>query len=373
MKNLKKKFLCPHCYKEHTFLECTWRCSYYSAEPGEKCYANVNKDYYGWISDEDKKFCSACKKARIRLSCPKHGEIPYCYYNADKTFLFSLIGNSCNGKSTYLSVLVPEMKKLLEPSFDCIVNSQESYENSWYGYSWKRRELMPATRPPKEQQLMLPITFFERKKGKRKQTALAFDDYYGYFMESVDDFITSWEGAFGRGVVNSNGILLFLDPLLWPKIRKQLEGKMVLPYERDEIQILQNLVEVFLKVKGTKGKIDVPIAVVVMKMDVIFAEQILDEDRITNKHTESIYSGGVVESEFNLVAEEMKNFIRRYLGEEAFQYLNMFEKVSYFGVSALGAEPVQGSFPLDGAQPKRVLDPLLWLLAEQKIIKKVKK
>jgi hypothetical protein len=53
------------------------------------------------------------------------------------------------------------------------------------------------------------------------------------------------------------------------------------------------------------------------------------------------------------------------------QLLKQFSKHAFFGVSALGENPVGGSQLMGEPQPVRVLDPLLWLLSMKKYIKTI--
>ena len=79
-----------------------------------------------------------------------------------------------------------------------------------------------------------------------------------------------------------------------------------------------------------------------------------------------------VQTDFESVNIEMQDLLENWLDDELVQQMKNFEKYAFFGLTALGGVP-HGS-KLDGKiRPRRVLDPLLWLLAENNYIRTVKK
>ena len=69
----------------------------------------------------------------------------------------------------------------------------------------------------------------------------------------------------------------------------------------------------------------------------------------------------------------MQDLLENWLDAELVQQMKNFEKFAFFGVSSLGGVPNGTKLANDTIKPRRVLDPLLWLLAENKYIKTVKK
>jgi len=69
----------------------------------------------------------------------------------------------------------------------------------------------------------------------------------------------------------------------------------------------------------------------------------------------------------------MQDLIDNWLDAELIGYIKQFKQHSFFGVSSLGGNPNGTKIDSKGIRPRRVLDPLLWLLSEYGYIKTLKK
>jgi len=71
---------------------------------------------------------------------------------------------------------------------------------------------------------------------------------------------------------------------------------------------------------------------------------------------------------------QMQDLINNWLDADLIGYIKQFKQHSFFGVSSLGGNPTNGGTKIDskGICPWRVLDPLLWLIAENNYIKTLK-
>jgi len=67
----------------------------------------------------------------------------------------------------------------------------------------------------------------------------------------------------------------------------------------------------------------------------------------------------------------MQDLIDNWLDDDLIRLIQQFKQHSFFGVTSLGSNPA-GSKLVNDVKPRRVLDPLLWLLAENKYIKTLK-
>ena len=79
-----------------------------------------------------------------------------------------------------------------------------------------------------------------------------------------------------------------------------------------------------------------------------------------------------MKSDFDNTQHEMETLLDNFIVGDMEQKIRMFSQHAYFGVSALGANPEKNVIPEGGVQPHRVLDPLLWLLAQNKTVKTIK-
>ena len=342
---MKKKFTCPYCYGEHDWETCV------------KQESETNWEVY----------CPVVKR-----------EIPVEFLAIKTKAKIALVGARYTGKSNYIGVLVNEIQKKMAPSFNCIFSKRTSEESAYFYdsyyydrlYKWKR--VMPCGAKCFQASMIFPLSFLTRR-NRIKQTAwLTFhDDNYvsgSWYDDEETELLDSY-------LSNANGIIFLLDPLQVPAIREKLEGRIYLPYEnQDGVELLERLIRALRenqKIKPNK-QINTPLAIVFTKMDVLYNHKDLFPAETLGKESEHLSRGVFVESDHKEVELEIRDLLENWGDGELKQLLHNFSNYAFFGVSALGNEPVGGNIP-NGIQPKRVLDPLLWLLAEKKLIKRVKK
>ena len=381
---LSKKFTCPYCYAEHCITECGLRCSYnVIGQPDKKCKFDIKKydDTDGtrdWIPLANKKKCLDCKEATQHIFCPiyKDKEIPIEFLSM-KSLPIALLGAKASGKSNYIGVLVNEIRKTMTGPFNCslsLVCSQESkkaYDQYYYKPLFIEGYTASATTgavivPP----MIFPLRFMNDKKKIVNMTALTFYDTAG---ENLDDDKVMQQ--FNRYITNAKGIILLLDPLQVPVIRKKLtaNGFTDLPAENTEINIvLSRIYKLISDMKKVKD-ISIPLALVFTKIDVLEQYNILPPDSCLKTESEHVNCGSFVKYDFENTNIQMKDLIENWLDDELIRMIDHFKYHSFFGVTALGGSPIGDKIDKNGIQPRRVLDPLLWLLAENKYIKTTKK
>ena len=141
----------------------------------------------------------------------------------------------------------------------------------------------------------------------------------------------------------------------------------------DVVEVLSRIVENIRDVKNIRGKIKVPLALVFTKIDALEKFDILREDSCLRQESEHMSRGVFVYSDFENVNIEIRDLLENWLDEELVQLMKNFEKYAFFGLSALGGIPQGTKLAGNQIKPRRVLDPLLWILAENKYIRTVKK
>ena len=372
------KFNCPYCYGVHDLKACGLKCSY--NVPGKKdvkCYTDVEKDARGFIPDKDKERCMRCQEAMKMMYCPvANKEIPVEFLELRNSMSIALIGAKATGKSNYIGVLINEIQKKMVAPFNCIFSkrtSEESavfYDAHYYDNLYKKKQVVPATSTEIVPPMIFPLRFLDKKHRIKNTAMLTFYDTAGENFDDQDDILIK-----NRYLPNANGIILLLDPLQVPAIREKLEGRMKLPAQNTEaIELLENIVKVIRGVKNISARkqINIPIALVFTKIDALYEhDDILPADSVLKDDSQHIQRGVFVEREFKAVDREIRDLLENWVGGELQQHLNNFSNYAFFGLSALGSVPVGSSIP-GGIQSKRVLDPVLWLLAENKYIVKVK-
>lgn len=370
-----KKFTCPYCYGVHDIKTSGLKCSYNVPGKTDRCITNVVKDKMGWIPNRDKARCMNCKAARKSVYCGVvNKEIPSDFLNG-QNFSVALLGAKASGKSNYIGVLVNEIKKRMTSAFNCTLSlaaseeSKEYYDDHYYKPLYKAGRVVDATSQDDIPPLSFPLRFMDAKNRIKKVAALSFYDTAGENLDSTDQMLLT-----NQYISNANGIILLLDPLQVPSIREKLEGKIPLPAQNtDVVEVLSRIVQNIRDVKNIKGTIKTPIALAFTKIDALEEFDVLKEDSCLRSESEHLKRGVFVQTDFESVNIEMQDLLSYWLDEEIVQQMKNFEKFAFFGVSSLGGVPDGTKLSANGIKPRRVLDPLLWLLAENKYIKTVKK
>lgn len=379
------KFTCPYCYGQHTVESCGIKCSDRTDGIGTgvcKCgVSGVTRDSYGWIPQLSKKKCLSCNSQRaLHYYCPdlisSDGqmirEIPSGFIKEhDNNLPIALIGAKATGKSNYIAVLIKTITSKMSGAFNCSLDTAcgddtpRNYNDYYYNPLYGNGQVIDATDAAVEiPPLIYPLRFYDSK----KVATLTFYDTAGENLDGNDKL-----EIFNRYIPNSKGIILLLDPLQVPSIRKQLSGKMPLPeINTDVSEILSRVIQNIRNVKNIKGTINIPLALAFTKMDALEKFNILPEDCHLREESEHLKYGGFVLSDFRNTNIEMQDLLENWLDSEIIQMMKQFSKYAIFGLSSLGDIPHGNKIAGDGIHPKRVLDPLLWILAENKYIKKIK-
>jgi GTPase SAR1 family protein len=364
---MNKKFTCPYCYAEHDINDCGLKCSYNIIGKTGKCKHGGFKDNNGWIKPQSKTMCLNCEKAIKQLFCCDaiEREIPRELLSGS-SLPIALLGAKASGKSNYIGVLINEIKTKMTGPFNCSLSmaceeSQKAYDELYYRPLYERGVTVKATDRGAVPPLIFPLRFNENN----HVCVLTFYDTAG---EDLDDqngmhMISSY-------ITNAKGIIVLLDPLQIKNIRDKLSnnGFTALPAQNKEIDnVLRTIVYMIRNVKNVKGQIQIPLALVITKIDVLEHYNLLPEKNCLRMESGHIELGTFVRSEFENTNIEMKDLIENWIdGEELLGYINQFKRYSFFGVTSLGGNPTNGGTKIgsQGIHPRRVLDPFLWLLDE---------
>jgi len=375
------KFTCPYCYAEHDIKDCGLKCSYnIIGNADKKCKFGIVKydDQFGndWIPLAHKKKCINCKEAAQSLFCNERWkEIPREFLDM-RSLPIALLGAKASGKSNYIGVLINEIRKKMTSPFNCSLSmtcsqeSKQAYNDLYYRPLYEAGYAVQATDLGEIPPLIFPLRFMDTKNRIVNMAALTFYDTAG---ENLNDKKVMHE--FNRYITNAHGIILLLDPLQVPKIRKMLSDKgfNALPAQNTEIyDVLSIIIDVIRSVKNLKGQIQIPLALVFTKIDVLEQYNILPEDSCLKEESDHIKRGAFMKPDFENTNIQMKDLIDNWLDADLLGFINQFKQHSFFGVSSLGGNPVNNKLSKEIC-PRRVLDPLLWLLAEHGYIKTLKK
>lgn len=371
------KFTCPYCYGKHEILDCDMTCSdNLNGVPRAVCGLGVKKDPSTFlIPKASKSKCLHCREASLDVYCNEIHKIVPRDYLAGSGMTVALVGAKASGKSNYIGVLVNEIKRKMSNSFNCSLNvccSEESkryYDENYYNPLFVDGYVVAGTNVEQIPPLLFPLNFMDNKNRIKNTASLTFYDTAGENFDSAANI-----NVFSRYIPNADGVILLLDPLQLPPVREKLQGKMTLPAQNtDVVDILSRIVTNIRNVKKIKGNIKTPLAVVFTKIDALIKYGVISQDSVVAGESEHLNRGVFVQSDFESVNLELKDMLENWLAGDLLQQMKNFEKFSFFGVSALGDVPNDMKLSTSKIHPLRVLDPLLWLLAENNYIKKAKK
>ncbi len=371
-------FTCPYCYDTHDIKDCQMRCSHV-LKTGE-CPDNVPFDGDFFIDKKFYKKCLTCTRAKKDIYCPEtvKGDnpmvIPMRCINSNGIPI-ALVGAKASGKSNYIGSLLLDIKKRMTRSFDCSITmncnavSKEMYDDLYYNPLVKNKQQIGTTDSGELLPMIFPIDF-----SSGKQVTLTFYDTAGENFDNEESMLANT-----GYLAHSKGIILLIDPLQIPEIREQLEGKIPLPIvNRDAIDILDRVIyNIESFTNNSKKPFDMPVALVFTKIDALDGfEDILPADSCLRYDSEYLNRGVFIKEDFENTQQAMETLLENYIEMNADlnSKLKRFKTHALFGVSALGCIPDEdGYLGAEGLKPRRVLDPLLWILAENKYIKTVKR
>lgn len=298
--------------------------------------------------------------------------------------LIGMVGRKASGKSVYLTVLYQQLHEVVRKLFEADVQLvgdvqpgsntvQEWLENN-YRALYDKRRLLPATESsPNGRRVPLVVAFRyvrRRKRALRRQqlqsVLMSFCDVAG------EDLLTQPAAARQPYLRAANGLIVMLDAWQIPGVRDEL-----LPEGHDETaqplaSSLETITETLRGARGplVSGKLDVPVAVVVGKFDVL--ERMLPE-RDYLRTAEPRTGPGYDENYGQNVHERLRAQLVRLRADDVENHLRLFYNTyRFFAVSSLGDAPVETNgrqrTSEGGPRPKNVSQPLLWLLFQQGLV-----
>lgn len=389
------KTSCPFCYQEFNINKVAFQCSG-NGKPGlPRCQERRDPrrvEVFGdtpptlpvvtvgpdgpEILGKDMVVCRSCGgQTGIRL-CPHcHSRLPRSL-DADSP-MFGLVGVRNSGKTVFLSVLRKQLVGPVGRQFNASIdtpggmrgyaqqlvrNSQQMEESSTLPDQTARRDNTHAE----------PALFDWKYQvgGKTRSTVFSFYDSAGEDLQDVNRTETQ------QYLKSANGIVLLLDPFAFPENLAHAREKGAVAGNLDATPpdvVMGNLIEVIRSAHAVKPnkKIKVPIAVAVAKIDAFF-DSVPENSPVRRL---SPQTAAFDEQDSIDVHENMIALIQRWGGDNLVRRVEQeFEKYRFFGVSALGAEPNYSSGELNsrGVLPHRVVDPLLWLMAQRDFIPTMK-
>jgi GTPase SAR1 family protein len=308
---------------------------------------------------------------------------------------FSLIGSSGSGKTNYITVLLTEMKKRSKNlKFSLMPKTTETRSNYTMNFKTIYEDKMPlgATAAGSERPSIWTIANLNKKSigGRAHTYVLNLFDGAGETHKNLDSEAAKRDA---RYIEHSDAIIFVIDPLRFKSLRelsqkidseKSMSSSAEDTDEDDAPYIISNTADMIRGAlrKKSNQKIDKHVAIIISKMDLFLGDEFFQGGNFLNDspHAEKGYFDM---ADCEKVDEEITQWLRENEEEE---FLNILEENFYFNKSRLrpnakkcflfGASAFGNAPDSDGSLPnihaRRVLDPILWLLAQQGFIDKKK-
>lgn len=395
-KSQVQKEICPYCFEYFHIKDTPFRCT----SPASKCAPEVDKVFQDIWSDsrpigkvlkpsgefsdrfKDSIRCGDCGHISHKRICPHcHMELPHTT-GKYKNHIYAVIGGANAGKSHYIAVLIDQIKRRIGPNMGLLLSAEDDFTIDRYtkvfykpifengGVIDKTKSATTDTDVQKPLVYSIRITkdtLFEKNKVVKYLT-LVFFDTAGEDLNSEDTMSTV-----NKYIYRSDGIILLIDPLQLPLVRKQLPTgtpmpKMISANASDVLNRTTHLIQKGLGLKPAE-KIKIPLAVAFTKFDAV--EPIIKDTQLQINNNAN-HDKGFDADDFEAVNSEMISLLSEWGGEDIVQLAQTrFSKYAFFGLSALGCNPHNTS-KIPRVVPHRVEDPFLWLLSNNKIVNKVK-
>lgn len=300
------------------------------------------------------------KKTERRV-CPYcHNPLPGAYGKYPVKFI-SIIGITGAGKTVYLSQLCKFIAKQISyfsiAATPTSIYAQEYLENNPVVMGKK----LPVGSPP--EQLLQPLCFdlIYRENNKEVCYTIAFYDIAG--ENCVDHERMK---GFGRFVEHADGIMLIIDPDQFN------EGSNA----AQPVKVLETIYTVF----GNRHSDEVqnlPIAVCISKGDKI-AQEMIRKNLIDIQYLQDNNGSFLPKfnaADYNPIHDAIKTFVQRNDNELHTRMRVLYDNYNYFLFSAIGTstkkvkiDGVEYDTPAAPTIPKRIMEPVVWLLYKYKFI-----
>lgn len=369
IKLFNKKFTCPFCMREYDKSDVLYFCP--------DCGKNSQPGRF-------EKNPIACKTHRCNGLATLR-KCPFCGQIIPKTALetpnlpFSIIGVSNSGKTNYITVMLHELGKASGLRLILGHQTKETLDrqNENYHRIYEEHTKPESTQSGENTPQIWYIKNLMKKRGSKvpTYTFTIFDGAGEDHENSLDPSSTVC-----RYINVSKAIILAIDPLALPKIRKGgvVDHNVLVNslggYEgnaKNAQDVINNVATYIKAARGIKATtmLDIPVAVVLTKFDTLINHKGFGPQALIRNRSLTVRDGKVDTTEIKQVDQEIRNWLYQ-IGEGAFidTLDSHFKEYCFFGVSSYGAPPKDAYTLSDEIRPHRVLDPILWLFKREKFI-----
>lgn len=388
------KITCPYCFEEFGANEALFRCrndrrcpaagpdhvysEHRDISPPEimgHVFSSTTTRFekiLGMIRVQTSADCDECGRESLKRVCPNcHQELSHDAGRLPEKTI-AIIGARASGKSNYIATLIHELRHRVLPNFDNASiqhigdSTANRYRNDFQAYVYgnpPRQVPATASAVARDASVRIPMIYRVTVGSGRgaKAVNLVIFDTAGEDMNTLETMSNET-----KYITTADGIIFLLDPTQIPQVRQQVPDRVGPAIaDADPIVIIERLYSLYERMRMIRlnGTIDKPVAFTLSKIDVL--EDILPAGH--GLHRNSQHFNALDTDDIEAVHSELETLMARWglIGNID----RMFSKYRFFGVSAFGGSPNPDG-TLDHVVPKRVEDPILWILSQMNIIKK---
>lgn len=368
------ELICPYCWQRATPRELRLRCP-------EEC----KRDGVFFASTAKQSRCPHGKEPSTARFCPHcDNRLEYDYITT-RSQIVAMIGSRQAGKSTYVGVLIHELRNRVGEAFHGMSaelvgdSSRTRYRQVFAGPMYGQGKLVPVTDSLRAAHRLDPLLFMLRfpqprsriikaplLPGRRARDRLTATMMIFYDTSGEDILKDEGVDRLGRYLGAADGIIFLLDPLQISTVRRAVGDATPIPKDApDQVEMIMRLTESLRARRQLVAtqKISTPLAVAVAKTDAL--NGVLPTESVLRQR--GPHEGVYDETDGQHVHDETRATISSWTdGDSLLNTVhNNFSTYRFFGISALGSPPVnETEISPSGIHPLRVEDPLLWLLAQ---------
>ena len=315
--------------------------------------------------------------SKIRI-CPHcHNRLPFEFGKYPVKYI-SVVGITSSGKTIFLSQLLRRIKEILARVDMTVAGLCPEADEFVRGHTIRMGQNLPGGNATNVLTTPVPINVKRNKTGERY--TLVFYDIAGENCVQPEQM-----EKYGQFIVNADGIIMIMDPKQFTDLIyiPEEEGEDIDAYSPD--RVVDAMYNAFVSANSAGGKSSIPLAAALSKSDLLKGHQDIGDHR--NMFQDIPYGEysqkGFPYDDWNNISTEVWQLLSRksIKGEILDNGLKQFfPRHSYFAFPALGGRPRvameggQRRYQIDiSAQPKRIEEPLYWILYEFGLIEKVRK
>jgi hypothetical protein len=301
--------------------------------------------------------------------CPRcHHGLPHAYAEGGDR-LIGMVGSKSSGKSHYIAILFHELFEGVGSRYQARVEMLDDDTRDRL-----RSDLLPriydhgvalegTVTAAVDDRVRRPLGVRLKFASNNQVVNTVFFDTAG--EDLINASVIEREA---RYIGHCGALLLLIDPLQIPWVRDAVGTSVCLPdLVTEPLTVLKNVTALLRRERavGEPTKLTQPLGIVFSKLDAI--RSLFDEGSAVL--SEPSVNGSYDAAEARSIGALLRAHVVQWLGPEFDVFVSAnYATSNYFGVSALGAQPLNtGELSRDVA-PHRVADPLLWILSQWKTI-----